>query len=966
MSFHFDPQYISQRLGEIGPETENLSVIVQDDDSTWTLAFENEVTVLVLVEWADEPARLVLSADIGTPPEAARPRSTRPLSPTTRCGATPAALASAWGVRKGICSSCASWTRRACRAANSRASLNNLLRSRSGGKLRHQRRDRHSRIRPCHGADGSSDLRRRTMGSKVGNNNPPQSRESLAYASEKVLKSSKSEENYLVGKKIKDKLEIDGVARGDITYLSHKSKKHGPAAAAYRLSARRKSHYKGARNYLEDLVAPILAEPTHFHKDQVLAAQSIERILRRSNSKGCIQLDGVLRKDLDIIIDGIKTEAQASAEAVTKDYGHDAGNISHFLDDVERIKSGKNSQLAREDIRKRGHANVQLLDQITLVNTWARTLKLQPQTVNRLKLKPRSFTAPATSPAGEAAGQNLLDKLADWPGSNLQMKLAIVFGCANFDPEYGSEFFKMACKEVLLELSEQKFILNSLSDEFLDTIDDEEDQEKLRALGQSVKKLLAALDSSDSPFKRLEGLVRGGYQWPKETARKVVEQRHEFLMSFTGTIPTDPVPPPVVNGQPVPVNGQLSPVNGQLPAGNGQPAANVPRTPGNVPGNSQGLRPLPAIPGAVLPVSGSVPSPSNLAQPAASVVPSALPSVPSVPNGPPPPLPGGKLQPATVNGVAVGSPPDDMPAPPPQVFNVPAASMPAPTSVGVATTKLSPIGAGPLVSGPLQPNIPSIPNDPLPPLPGGKLQPATVNGVAVGSPPDDMPAPPAALFIPPPPDDTPPPPSNVGQAAQPANNVVAAGAQPQSAISNVTLPSGLQPNAPSSPHAKPVIAGTLVKKRVDQILSPSPLMPTNPALSLTPSAKASPDMLPPANVDDGADMSVPPPEYMPPPRQDITPSNVNGSAAPANLSQSPDSSPRPVSLSQAHKDNLSKSDAEITDAIAQMNYNAPVLYKSQKSSGVADKAKLNFRIGALGEKNICQSYGRRRKKLKSI
>jgi hypothetical protein len=69
VSFHFDPQYITQRLGEVGPETENLSVIVQDDDATWTLAFENEVTVLVLVEWADEPARLVLSADIGTPPE---------------------------------------------------------------------------------------------------------------------------------------------------------------------------------------------------------------------------------------------------------------------------------------------------------------------------------------------------------------------------------------------------------------------------------------------------------------------------------------------------------------------------------------------------------------------------------------------------------------------------------------------------------------------------------------------------------------------------------------------------------------------------------------------------------------------------------------------------------------------------------------------------------------------------------
>lgn len=75
MSFHFDPQYISQRLGEIGPETENLSVIVQDDDSTWTLAFENEVTVLVLVEWADEPARLVLSA---TSAHRRRPRGPGP------------------------------------------------------------------------------------------------------------------------------------------------------------------------------------------------------------------------------------------------------------------------------------------------------------------------------------------------------------------------------------------------------------------------------------------------------------------------------------------------------------------------------------------------------------------------------------------------------------------------------------------------------------------------------------------------------------------------------------------------------------------------------------------------------------------------------------------------------------------------------------------------------------------------
>lgn len=68
MIFAFDPEYISQRLTEIAPETRNLSVVVQDDESTWTLAFEDEMTVLVLLEWVDQPRRLVLSADIGKPP----------------------------------------------------------------------------------------------------------------------------------------------------------------------------------------------------------------------------------------------------------------------------------------------------------------------------------------------------------------------------------------------------------------------------------------------------------------------------------------------------------------------------------------------------------------------------------------------------------------------------------------------------------------------------------------------------------------------------------------------------------------------------------------------------------------------------------------------------------------------------------------------------------------------------------
>ncbi|WP_345537467.1 type III secretion system chaperone [Variovorax defluvii] len=68
LNFHFDPEYIGQRLGAVGPDTENLTVIIQDDDSTWTLAFEQGATVLVLAEWAEAPARLVLSTDIGKPP----------------------------------------------------------------------------------------------------------------------------------------------------------------------------------------------------------------------------------------------------------------------------------------------------------------------------------------------------------------------------------------------------------------------------------------------------------------------------------------------------------------------------------------------------------------------------------------------------------------------------------------------------------------------------------------------------------------------------------------------------------------------------------------------------------------------------------------------------------------------------------------------------------------------------------
>ena len=85
------------------------------------------------------------------------------------------------------------------------------------------------------------------MGKKIGNNNPPPSFESVARAFQGVLGAPEKEGGYFVAERNKDKCEIDGVVRGDITYLSQKSKKHGPAAAVYRLSGQRETHYKEAR-----------------------------------------------------------------------------------------------------------------------------------------------------------------------------------------------------------------------------------------------------------------------------------------------------------------------------------------------------------------------------------------------------------------------------------------------------------------------------------------------------------------------------------------------------------------------------------------------------------------------------------------------------------------------------------------------------------------------------------------------
>jgi hypothetical protein len=66
VTFLFDPAYVSQRLSEIAPNSETIAAVLHDGENSWTLAFDNDVALLI--EWVDEPRRLMLSADIGKAP----------------------------------------------------------------------------------------------------------------------------------------------------------------------------------------------------------------------------------------------------------------------------------------------------------------------------------------------------------------------------------------------------------------------------------------------------------------------------------------------------------------------------------------------------------------------------------------------------------------------------------------------------------------------------------------------------------------------------------------------------------------------------------------------------------------------------------------------------------------------------------------------------------------------------------
>ena len=60
------PEGTGNFLAEIAPQIDGLAVLLQNDKTAWTVGFDDE-TAFVL-EWVGGPDRLVMTAELGTPP----------------------------------------------------------------------------------------------------------------------------------------------------------------------------------------------------------------------------------------------------------------------------------------------------------------------------------------------------------------------------------------------------------------------------------------------------------------------------------------------------------------------------------------------------------------------------------------------------------------------------------------------------------------------------------------------------------------------------------------------------------------------------------------------------------------------------------------------------------------------------------------------------------------------------------
>jgi hypothetical protein len=70
------PESIQLLMQEIGPATPEIDAVMQSEEGSWAVQFEDET--VVQIEWADEPSRLVLSSALGQ----ARPEMRLPVYET--------------------------------------------------------------------------------------------------------------------------------------------------------------------------------------------------------------------------------------------------------------------------------------------------------------------------------------------------------------------------------------------------------------------------------------------------------------------------------------------------------------------------------------------------------------------------------------------------------------------------------------------------------------------------------------------------------------------------------------------------------------------------------------------------------------------------------------------------------------------------------------------------------------------
>lgn len=61
-----DPEQLTDRLVQVAPLSNEIVAIDQGEDGTWALGFDDNTQVLM--EWASQPERIVLSAAVGVPP----------------------------------------------------------------------------------------------------------------------------------------------------------------------------------------------------------------------------------------------------------------------------------------------------------------------------------------------------------------------------------------------------------------------------------------------------------------------------------------------------------------------------------------------------------------------------------------------------------------------------------------------------------------------------------------------------------------------------------------------------------------------------------------------------------------------------------------------------------------------------------------------------------------------------------